>query len=38
MWVGMAVLAAGIVLLNLVTAFLNHIMPRASSLFSLPLP
>ena len=38
MWVGMAVLAAGIVLLNMVTAVLNHIMPRTSSLLSFLLP
>lgn len=27
-WVAMAVLAAGIIILNILTAVLNHVMPR----------
>ena len=37
-WVGMAVLAAGIIILNFVTAVLNHIMPRELVFFVSPLP
>jgi len=34
-WVAMAVLASGIVILNILTAVLNHIMPRKAPLPSL---
>ena len=35
-WVGMAVLLSGIILLNLATALLNRIMPRKHSPLAVP--